>query len=447
MEQGATVSLCLHVQAIYNGLRMKWTERIEDPNLWRIYRATVVLSVAYGMALSLIAIFLDAKGFTKGDIGSLAVVFGLGIVALSLVMDRLIERFSARGVLVACFFGYAASVAVFPFLDSFTSLAAVRFLDGGFSVGIWVSAETMLLSRAGEGNKAFTMSLYAVAIGVGYVVGPGIAWALTRFGPLSVGFVAAGVLATLAGIYALLKLDPTKPTRQVVPLVARDEAPEEPEEPRPALSRGELLWQIKNSCFATFAYGYFQASAVLFLPLYLIQSKGIAEGHTIWIPAFFALGMLLFTNPVGLLGDRIGHLLTMRGLATVGMTTVLGFVFLDSYPLMCIAILVIGATLASISPVSLALQGVSLHPDDYGRGISMYNTFYALGMLVGPKITADIFERHGGAVMLYHLAALWGGFVVFSLFFYRDDPAVQARGTQQTMSKSLGVAETRPLDR
>lgn len=413
---------------------MKWTKRVEDPNIWRIYRATVGLSVAYGMALSLIAIFLDAKGFTKSDIGSLAVAFGLGIVALSLVMDRLIERFSARGVLVASFFGYAATVTAFPFLDSFASLAVIRFFDGAFSVGIWVSAETMLLSRAGEGNKAFTMSLYAVAIGVGYLLGPGIAWALTRLGPLSIGFVAAGVLSTLAGFYALFKLDPDKSIRQVVPLEQDDNEP--PKEAPRRLSRGEVLWQIKNSCFATFAYGYFQASTVLFLPLYLIQSKGITEGRTIWIPAFFALGMLLFTNPAGLLGDRIGHLLTMRGLAIVGMTMVLGFVFLDSYPWMCIAIVVAGATLASISPVSLALQGVSVRPEDYSRATAIYNTFYALGMLIGPKVTADIFERYGGAVMLYHLAALWAGFVIFSVIFYRDDPASQAR-TQKPTSESL----------
>ncbi|MDH3201060.1 MAG: MFS transporter [Myxococcales bacterium] len=413
---------------------MKWTKRVEDPNVWRIYRATVVLSVAYGMALSLIAIFLDAKGFTKSDIGSLAVAFGLGIVALSLVMDQLIERFSARGMLVASFFGYAATVAVFPFLDSFASLAVIRFFDGGFSVGIWVSAETILLSRAGGGNKAFTMSLYAVAMGVGYMLGPGIAWALTRLGPLSIGFVAAGVISTFAGLYALFTLDPDKSTRQVVSLVQHED--EAPEQARRRLSRGELLWQIKNSCFATFAYGYFQASAVLFLPLYLIQSKGITEGRTIWIPAFFALGMLLFTNPVGLLGDRIGHLLTMRGLATIGMTMVLGFVFLDSYPLMCIAIVVAGATLASISPVSLALQGVSVRPEDYGRGTAIYNTFYALGMLIGPKVTADIFERYGGAMMLYHLAALWGGFVLFSLIFYRDDPAARARSLVSRRSRA-----------
>jgi predicted MFS family arabinose efflux permease len=404
---------------------MKWTKRVEDPNVWRIYRATVGLSVAYGMALSLLAIFLDAKGFTKSDIGSLAFVFGLGIVALSLVMDRLIERFGAKELLVTCFFGYAATVTVFPFLDSFASVALVRFFDGAFSVGIWIGAETMLLSRAGERNKAFTMSLYAVAMGIGYASGPGLAWALTRVGPLAIGFIAAGVLSAAAGVYLLFRLEPDKATRQVVSLEQLDEATVA--EPRRRLKRGEVLWQIKNSCFATFTYGYFQASVVLFLPLYLMQSKGITEGQTIWIPAFFALGMLLFTNPAGLLGDRIGHLRTMRGLAIVGAMMVLGFVFLESYAAMGLAVLVAGATLASISPVSLALQGVSLRPEDYSRGTSIYNTFYALGMLFGPKISADIFEKHGGAMMLYHLVALWGGFILFSVIFYRDDPAVQQR--------------------
>jgi MFS family permease len=197
-----------------------------------------------------------------------------------------------------------------------------------------------------------------------------------------------------------------------------------------------VLWQIKNSCFATFTYGYFQASLVLFLPLYLIHGKGISEGQTIWVPAFFALGMLLFTNAAGLIGDRVGHLLTMRGLASAGMTMVLGFVFLDSYPLMCVAIFLTGATLASISPVSLALQGVSMRPEDYSRGTSMYNTFYALGMLVGPRISADIFERYGGEAMLYHLAALWAGFIIFSMIFRRDDPAA---GRQQVTPRDAGV--------
>src|SRR6185295_18734027 len=85
----------------------------------------------------------------------------------------------------------------------------------------------------------------------------------------------------------------------------------------PRLSNTALLFQIKTSCFATFAYGYFQASVVLFLPLFLIENKGVRTEQTIAIPAIFALGMLLFSNYAGALGDRRGHLLVMRSLASI----------------------------------------------------------------------------------------------------------------------------------
>ncbi|MEM7136319.1 MAG: MFS transporter [Myxococcota bacterium] len=418
---------------------MEWVKRIQDPNIWTIYRGTILLSVAYGMALSLIAIHLDAEGFSKSDIGSLAVVFGLGIVSVSLIMDRLIRRFGPRKTLATSFVGYAMTVAAFPFLESFGVVAVDRFLDGAFSVGIWVSAETILLSRAQVGNKAFTMSLYAVAMGLGYAVGPGIAWAVTRFGPISLGFVGAGLVSASAGLYVFAKLDPDRATS----LSANGQAVDDGPSTVAPMAARRVLWRIKNSCFATFAYGYFQASLVLFLPLFLIQDKGITEGQTIWIPAFFAFGMLVFTNPVGMLGDRIGHLRTMRGLATVGTVMVFGFVFVDSYAWMCVAVLVTGATIASISPVSLALQGVSVTPENYSRATSIYNTFYALGMLVGPKVTAVVFERWGGAAMLYHLAGLWVAFVAFSLVFRADDPA---SGTAATSPRAVPIDVGSPAE-
>jgi len=51
-----------------------------------------------------------------------------------------------------------------------------------------------------------------------------------------------------------------------------------------------------------------------------------------------------------------------------------------------------------------------------------------VGILLGPLVSSVLFEARGGAAMLFHLAALWVLFVVFSMVFYRDDPAVLRRG-------------------
>lgn len=390
--------------------------RIDDPNIFRVYATTFVLGVAYGTAIAVLSVYLNELGFEEQAIGRLASIFALGIVALSLPMGFLIRRFSAKTMLTVALFGYALTVSVFPLLSSFAAIAAVRFIDGACSVGVWVTSETILLRRARREHKAYVTSLYAIAIAVGYIVGPVVARLTKTFLPLSYAFGVSGVLALLACLYTAFRIERDPADSREHGETAGDAS---------GGGLGALLYRIKNSCFATFAYGYFQVSVVLFLPLYLIKSKGILPDQTILIPAFFAGGMLLFSNYAGRIGDRIGHLAVMRVLAVVGLTMILGFVFLDSYALMCVAVFVAGASLASISPVSLALLGVS--SPDYGRATSLYNGFYAAGMLLGPLVSSQLLKNQGGAAMLFHLAGLWMAFVLFSIVFYRDDPAVLRR--------------------
>jgi predicted MFS family arabinose efflux permease len=256
------------------------------------------------------------------------------------------------------------------------------------------------------------MSLYTVTLALGYILGPVLARLIVVAFPLTAAFGVAALLALCAASYVVLRLDADSgggPAHEA----ARDSSRE---------SSAAILWKIKNSCFATFAYGYFQATVVLFLPLYLMESKGILREQTILIPAFFAGGMLLFSNLSGRIGDRVGHLLVMRGLAAVGTSMILGFVFLDSYALMCAAVFVAGASLATISPISLALQGAQCTPSEYSRATAIYHVFYAAGILLGPPVASRLFARSGGELMLYHLAALWVAFITFSVLFARDDP-------------------------
>lgn len=400
-------------------------ERLSDPNIYRIYITTVALGVAYGLALAVLPVYLNQRGFGEIAIGRLAGAFAGGLVCFSLPLGALMKRFSAKKTLTAALFGYALTVTAFPFLDSFAAIAAVRFVDGACSVAVWVSSETILLSRARREHKAFVTSFYAIAIAVGYIVGPAIAWLATKVIPLSYAFCLSGLIALGTSVYASLRIESSGAGD-----AHSDEATLSPSD---RATTGQLLWRIKTSCSATFAYGYFQASVVLFLPLFLMKSKGIREDQTLLIPGFFAAGMLLFSNYAARIGDRRGHLGVMRVLATIGLAMILGFVLLDSYALMCTAVFVAGASLASISPVSLALQGVISR--EYGRATSLYNAFYAVGILLGPLASSVIFELRGGSAMLFHLAALWVGFVIFSVVFYRDDPAVQRRRSETSAER------------
>jgi len=392
-------------------------QRIGDRNVLVVYGATLLLCTGYGLAISLTSLHLDARHFSRADIGGLAAWFALGIVAMSIPAGALIRRLSARAVLTASLLGYAACVTAFPHLDGYRAIAAARLFDGAFSVGVWVASETILLSRAGERHKAFVTSLYAVTVALGYVLGPLAARGVIAAAPASVAFGVSGALAVAAAAVVASRLDPDLP-----------ETHAEGVEEGVAGARGRdaaIAWRIKTSCFGTFAYGYFQSSVVLFLPLFLVASKGVARAQTVLVPAFFGAGMLLCSNAFGRLGDRVGHLEVMRALAVVGAAMTASFVLLDRFEFMAVAVFVAGASLASISPLSLALQGVVTAPGDYSRANAIYNAFYAAGMLLGPPASSRLFDRWGGAAMLWHLAALWAAFVAFTVAFAKDDPAAR----------------------
>jgi len=390
--------------------------KIDDPNVIRVYVATLGLGTAYGMAISVISVFLNERGYSETNIGSLAAWFAAGIMAMAIASDSLVKRFSAKAVLVAALFTYATTVLLFPFAPNYAAISALRFVDGAASVCVWVASETILLARAQRAIKAFITSIYAMSIAVGYGAGSGLAYLAADVLPSARTFLVASAITVVTALFVLFKLDRSSDVHREEP---EHESAMEDGTKLPLMG---LIGRIKASCFATFAYGYFQSSVVLFLPLFMASEKGIPKAQTRLITFFFAGGMLLATNVAGRLGDRYGHLLMMRRLAIVGATMVASFVWLNGLPMMALAVFVAGASLASISPLSLALQGLVTR--EYSRATSVYNAFYAAGMLLGPPISSYIYQQRGGGPMLYHLAALWAAFIVFAQVFRRDDPAV-----------------------
>lgn len=396
-------------------------ERIPDRNLWVVYLTTWVLATAYGLALATTPLLLIEREFTDGEIGATASWFGAGIVSFAIPAGWIIRRFGARRTLGVCILGYAAMIALFPFLPELGSIGVNRFFDGAFSVGVWVSCETLLLLRAPEEHKAFATSLYAIATGLGYFVGGGICWGLVRVVSLESVFVIAAVVASLSSLIALARLEP-------------DPSPLHAAEARHGRANVrewlDLGWRIKTSSFATFCTGFFQSSVVVFLPAYLHFVKGVPEEDTTLVTAVSAGGMLFISNVAGRLGDQHGHLLVLRSLAIAGVLVLLSFVPLTTFPLMLAAVLIGGGSLASIPPLSLALQGAIAAPSEYARSNSIFNVFFATGLLSGPYLTGRVAEAFGRESILWLFAGLWTALIVLTLVFRGDDPAARrARGT------------------
>jgi MFS family permease len=429
---------------------------LRDRSIRVAYLMCLMLGVAYGIVMAIVAIYLNKeRGFAETTIGGLAFFFSAGIAIFAIPMGMLVRVWSPRVMLAVALIGYGLATAVFPFLDSFAALATARAIDGAFSVGAWISIETILLMRTTALNRGFVTSLYSIVLAIGYVIGSVFAAGWTHFAPAASVFVCAGVLAIGAAIIGLLGLD-----RDLHPVAGSDHAhavgagttgshatlgatlsgvePAKAAADKPAISALRLYWNIKTACFTTFTYGYFQGSLVLFLPLFLIDHRGVAEGPTKLLVAFFAAGMALTVVFMGRLGDRHGHLKTIRALVALGAAITVSVVYLPWFPVVAAVVFLAGGVLAPVYPLSIALQSIIAEPRDYNRSNALLNVSYALGTLAGPLICGYLYDTYsrgpngtkvpfGGELLFWQLAALWALVFVMTLVFRRDDPSLRRR--------------------
>src|SRR5580700_11056153 len=199
--------------------------RVPDPSTRVVFAATLVVGTGYGVSIALTALRLNALGFGKAAIGSLASVFATGIVLASLPMGAILRRVSAKSILVASLAGYAVCVGVFPFLESAGAISAARFLDGACSVATWIGFETVLLRRAEAHQKAYVMSIYAIAIALGYMLGPLVAKGIVAFAPMRMAFLASSALAIGACLLVVVRLDRSAAERPIAAAVGAGRRP------------------------------------------------------------------------------------------------------------------------------------------------------------------------------------------------------------------------------
>lgn len=405
-----------------------------DRNIRIAYLLCLTLGTAYGMVLAIVSLYLSReRGYDEPTIAGMAAFFSIGIAACAVPMGILVRKLSPRIVLAISLLGYGLAVAVFPFMPGFGGLAGARAFDGAFSVGVWITLETVLLMRTTSLNRGFVTSLYSIVLAVGYVLGSVITYVMTKFLPDWIVFVAAGSLAAIGALTGLILLDkniqPVEGSEHAVEHVPGNTGahPAVPATSSTGLSMVALSWRIKTACMPTFMYGYFQASLVLFLPLFLIEERNIGADETKLMVAFFSIGMVVCVGFVGHLGDRVGHLKIMRVLVTIGALITASVVFLPSYPLIAAAVFIAGGALAPLWPLGLALQSLIVDPRDYNRSNALLNASYAIGTLAGPIISGFLKRAYGGEAMFLHLAALWLVVLGTTIVFRRDDPSLRTR--------------------
>jgi DHA1 family solute carrier family 18 vesicular amine transporter 1/2 len=349
--------------------------------------ATFIDIIAYSIAVPVLPDLSRRLGATPTMIGLLFGSFGVTLLAVSVPMGAVSDRVGRRLPLVAGMIALAAASALFAVSNSLPWLFAARMVQGAADGVTWVVGLALIADLYGPADRGRVMGYAMSGTNVALVVGPSIGGWLYGIGGVALPFVFVAAVSLLCALgFAWIRL---------APATAKPAAPS--------------AWSVIQSPPVAVCAGYvviIGATLAMLepvLPLFLNRRLGLTPpqiGLLFGASAAVLIFMpIVYGHLVGKWGSRrlvqlglilMAAWLPMLALA-VGVKSAMALMVVE----WMIAPLALTPSLAYMAEVT-TIDGV----DAYGVGYGVYNTAWAIGLLVGPALGGFVFERAGFGALL-----------------------------------------------
>ena len=379
----------------------------------RIIPALMAGVLIYGLAMGttypLLGILLaDRVPDTLNGLNAAA--HGLGLLIGVALVPPASRRFGAGRTALAGVVLMTASLAVLAPLRDFWEIFGVRLVLGCGASLLFVVAETALNTFAAPARRGRLMGVYAVAVAIGFVVGPAVvAVAADRATTilLACAAITAAALWPLARVRATLDraIRPT-PAARIAPAVAA------------------LPW-----AFGFLVIGSAVDAVVISLLPVIARDQSFPVGAGALFVTVFHIGLLIGQPLVGLALDRLGRRRTVLACCAVSCACVLPLPFgasLGFWPVAAL-MLVWGGANYGLYTAGLALIGDRFARAALTAATAALTAVYALTSIVSPVIAGGLLDSLGAggfylaSAAVYLVATLGGG-----AFFRPPEPACAA---------------------
>lgn len=366
------------------------------PSLIVLLNAGVIIGLAISCGIPLIALQLEAVGFSASVIGMNSALGPLGVLLISPFVPALTERFGAITMLLGGLVLMGASFISFAFVPAGYAWFPIRFLAGLGMAFAWIVSEAWLNAIVPDNRRGRIMALYGFAIGLGFVAGPLIPKFAGTDGPLA--FLIAGGLI-------LVNVLPGFFIRGARPVISSKEKPQ-----------FRILVKMAPMVFAAaLLAGLLDSVALTFLPLYSIR-QGLTADDALLVTILFLAGGLLFQLPMGWLADKVDRTKLLLG---IGVICVIGplclmYVFDEALP-RTVMLLLWGGFVGPIYVLGVTLLGTRFKAKDLTAANAAFVMSFQIANIIGPPTSGAAMEAFGPDGLLWFLSASTGIFVVIGL--------------------------------
>jgi MFS family permease len=359
--------------------------------------AATIFGLTYSLSAPLIALDLDAAGYSETFIGLNAAMHAIGVLLVAPFLPRLAARAGARSLIVWGLLLSAVVLAVFPFAPSVYWWFPLRLLLGVGAEVLFVMSETWTNELTSEATRGRTMAVYTAALSLGMVCGPSVlSW-------IGTGPTAYYVGAAIAGSATILVLLPWVVTP------ARFEATGANPLRYMRLAPIAMATTVLNAAVET--------AGLSFLAIFA-SGQGWSEQHAMRLISTLMLGAIVLQLPIGWIADRVDRRRLAIALAALSAVGALAWPFvLASQWLTYAVIFTWGGLFVGIYTVMLAIVG------DRFRGGELVGIYGAMGFawgggaLVGPALAGIAMKYEplfGLPVFVAVACALFTAFMLLS---------------------------------
>ena len=170
--------------------------------------------LAFGIIIPFMPFWAESFGASPALVAILFATYSFFAFLSSFPWGTVSDRWGRKPIMCISMVGSAVSFVWVSQADTLWMLFAARAL-GGLMGGTLPVAQAYIADITPKADRAGRMGLMGAAIGAGFVLGPGIGWALTRFGSgdtdFHTAFLIAGGISFLGFLAALALL--REPTR------------------------------------------------------------------------------------------------------------------------------------------------------------------------------------------------------------------------------------------
>ncbi len=186
---------------------------IRNRQMLILFFTLVVIMMGFGMVIPILPFLVESFGAGGSELGALMASYAVMQFIFSPIWGEISDRFGRKPVLMFGVLGNALAQVFFGLSSQLWMLFAARILAGVLSSAVIPTAMAYISDSTEEQDRGAGMGILGAAMGLGMVLGPGIAGALgSRM--LSLPFFVAAALSLLALVIVAILLPESLPAGQ-----------------------------------------------------------------------------------------------------------------------------------------------------------------------------------------------------------------------------------------